>query len=252
MHILTKKGFTLAEVLITLAIIGVVAVLTIPTLISNTQKSQYVSGLKKELSVVQQAIMQYIANQGGGDFSQTDVMALDGSSAYEASTVRQAAMEDLAKKYFNVTKICNVGDTSCNYQENYINGVADPFVWWQNNPGVNESLVLFSTDGASIAFYPDAESLCIGANECIDIGIDVNGLKPPNTYGRDMFFFSVDNKGTLYPQFGTKAHQYDSSNQYWRDETTRCGDPSTNSLSGTVYGSGCAARVIESGWQMDY
>jgi len=42
-----KKGFTLAEVLITLGIIGVVASLTIPTLMANYQKVQYVTGLKR-------------------------------------------------------------------------------------------------------------------------------------------------------------------------------------------------------------
>ena len=51
-----KKGFTLAEVLITLAIIGVVAALTIPSVILNTNQSEYKTALKKAVSVLNQAV----------------------------------------------------------------------------------------------------------------------------------------------------------------------------------------------------
>ncbi|RAI14912.1 MAG: hypothetical protein DKM22_05330, partial [Candidatus Melainabacteria bacterium] len=44
---LTKKGFTLVEVLLTLGIIGVVAAITIPNLVQNSQNRELVSGLKK-------------------------------------------------------------------------------------------------------------------------------------------------------------------------------------------------------------
>ena len=44
---MNNKGFTLAEVLITLGIIGVVAALTLPSLITNYQKKQIVAQLKK-------------------------------------------------------------------------------------------------------------------------------------------------------------------------------------------------------------
>ena len=47
-----KIAFTLAEVLITLGIIGVVAALTLPTLISNYKKQTYVTGLQKAYSVL--------------------------------------------------------------------------------------------------------------------------------------------------------------------------------------------------------
>lgn len=50
------KGFTLAEVLITLAIIGVVAALAIPSVISNSQQMEYKTGLRKAVSVLNSAI----------------------------------------------------------------------------------------------------------------------------------------------------------------------------------------------------
>lgn len=50
-----KKAFTLAEVLITLGIIGVVAAITIPTLIANTNNQKYRSQFKKTVSTLSQA-----------------------------------------------------------------------------------------------------------------------------------------------------------------------------------------------------
>ena len=58
---INKKGFTLAEVLITLAIIGVVAALAIPSVISNSQQQEFKTGLKKAISVLNSAISMNIA-----------------------------------------------------------------------------------------------------------------------------------------------------------------------------------------------
>ena len=63
------NGFTLAEVLITLAIIGVVAALSIPAVISNSQQQEFKTGLRKAVSVLNSAI--------------TMNMALDGESPYD-------------------------------------------------------------------------------------------------------------------------------------------------------------------------
>lgn len=52
-----KKGFTLAEVLITLGIIGVVAAMTTPALMTNYQKRSFVSKLQKAISTINQAYM---------------------------------------------------------------------------------------------------------------------------------------------------------------------------------------------------
>ena len=62
-----KIGFTLAEVLITLGIIGVVATLTMPALIANYKKTEYSTRLKKFNSTMQQAILMY--NNDNGEIS---------------------------------------------------------------------------------------------------------------------------------------------------------------------------------------
>ncbi len=66
---LKANGFTLAEVLITLAIIGVVAAIAIPSVISNSQQTEFKTGLRKAVSVLNQAI--------------TMNMALDGETPYD-------------------------------------------------------------------------------------------------------------------------------------------------------------------------
>ena len=63
------RGFTLAEVLITLAIIGVVAAIAIPSVISNIQQQEFKTGLRKAVSVLNSAI--------------TMNMAIDGESPYD-------------------------------------------------------------------------------------------------------------------------------------------------------------------------
>ena len=58
------EGFTLAEVLITLMIIGIVAALTIPSVIANYQQQEFKTGLKKAVSVLNEAIQMNIVHEG--------------------------------------------------------------------------------------------------------------------------------------------------------------------------------------------
>ena len=67
-----KKAFTLAEVLITLGIIGVVAAMTIPVLLVNTTSQKYRSKLKKTISTLSQAARMSDA-QYGFDYSGINV-----------------------------------------------------------------------------------------------------------------------------------------------------------------------------------
>ncbi len=77
-----KEGFTLAEVLITLAIIGVVAAIAIPSVISNSQQQEFKTGLRKAVSVLNSAI--------------TMNMALDGESPYDNANTFGYLMKHMA------------------------------------------------------------------------------------------------------------------------------------------------------------
>jgi prepilin-type N-terminal cleavage/methylation domain-containing protein len=74
----SRKGFTLAEVLITLSIIGVVAALTIPSLISSTTSSQYQTAFKKSVSTLNQALTFVRANGGTLESGVTSSAVLTG------------------------------------------------------------------------------------------------------------------------------------------------------------------------------
>ena len=69
------KGFTLAEVLITLMIIGIVAALTIPSVISNYQQQEFKTGLRKAVSVLNEAIQTNIAQDGETPYDNEDLFS---------------------------------------------------------------------------------------------------------------------------------------------------------------------------------
>ncbi len=77
-----RQGFTLAEVLITLAIIGVVAAISIPSVISNSQQQEFKTGLRKAVSVLNSAI--------------TMNMALDGETPYDNANLYGFLMKHMA------------------------------------------------------------------------------------------------------------------------------------------------------------
>ena len=102
-----KSAFTLAEVLITLGIIGVVAAMTMPTLINSTQGAQYKTAYKKALSVMSQAVVMNIALEDY-DLSQT----VKGTNAVKGGTSAGGtqSMYDLFKNRMNVVKVAGTGD----------------------------------------------------------------------------------------------------------------------------------------------
>jgi prepilin-type N-terminal cleavage/methylation domain-containing protein len=76
-----KSGFTLAEVLIVLGIIGVVAALTIPTLMNQTRMSEYQTGLKKVVAELNQAVMMNVATDNS-DFADLDSTGTGDNTLY--------------------------------------------------------------------------------------------------------------------------------------------------------------------------
>ena len=113
---MTKRfGFTLAEVLITLGIIGVVAAMTIPTLIVNTNSAQFKTAYKKAISVLNQGILMNMALSDGTneDFStigdDKDTQTHTGTRLSEI--LKSRLQGDLDDAYFtNNTNGFTVGD----------------------------------------------------------------------------------------------------------------------------------------------
>ena len=134
--LIMKKAFTLAEVLITLAIIGVVAAISIPSVISNSQQQEFRTGLRKAVSVLNSAI--------------TMNMAIDGESPYDNADLMRYLMKHMSiikstsqLPYASVT-LKNNGSYSIN-PDNGAFYTTDGIRFEFNNPGAdiyNESVIL--------------------------------------------------------------------------------------------------------------
>lgn len=182
------KGFTLAEVLITLSIIGVVASMTIPTLMQNIQDNEFKNKMRKEYSVLSEAY-QLLAQENGGQF----VYALSGcsDSGYKC-------FKDVFKQKLSYIKECDVNSGAnlgvcypAQANVKYLNGTpaGDTFI------GNTYTASLVLKDGAALAMFLDSASCAASGagftNKCGWIAVDVNGLKEPNTWGRDIYVFFV-------------------------------------------------------------
>lgn len=187
------SGFTLSEVLLVLSVIGVVAALTIPTLINNISKDQYVSKLKKNYSVFSQAFNMLLADNGG-----------DISPVFTNADTGANAMNAFASK-LNVIKNCASG-TGCWYDtsQKFLNGS-------QNSAAFDSSIAsnygkVILADGTELVLN-DFAGVCISDNGdgpldskvCGTVALDVNGNSPPNTRGRDFFIFWITTTG-VYPK----------------------------------------------------
>lgn len=227
-----KKAFTLAEVLITLSIIGIVAALTIPTLMSKYQKTQYVTQLKKDYSMWNQALIQ-MANDAG----------CPGDISCIFDTTDETTIGNKLAEAFKVAKNCRKTDTGC--FPDVVAQTVDYKAGWSGPGWDTTSTYRFTTaDGMAIRFYSVHKDCNYGIDQlkkvCIDqMAIDVNGLKGPNSIGRDIFKFTIvnDNGPAFYPAGGPKFN-------YWS---------SSGGCAGSGYqGGGCAGRIIDDGWDMKY
>ena len=100
-------GFTLAEVLITLGIIGVVAAMTMPTLINSTQGAQYKTAFKKSLTVLSQAVVMNIALN---DYDLSQVGAGEKYDDESEEGMGAQTLYDLFHNRLNIVREANTAD----------------------------------------------------------------------------------------------------------------------------------------------
>lgn len=260
-----KIGFTIAEVLITLTIIGIVASLTIPTLINDYQKKQYVIALKKTYSQWNQALQQIAVDNGCvGDLACTKL--------FSTGKTTQTLGDEIVK-YFKIAKNCKTRqttnqddcwakDTLSNYDGSYGATSHTNYNSYDNYKflTLDNVSVSLSNSFAQIPALSDCKSGSNGRHitghmdqACAFISFDINGPKKPNIEGRDTFSFWITNgKGPLlYPVNG-----YDT-NQYWKEGSPPLpwepeGESTPYCSEQDKMGSRCTARIIEEGWEMNY
>ena len=184
-------GFTLAEVLITLAIIGVVAALSIPAVISNSQQQEYKTGLRKAVSVLNSAI--------------TMNMALDGESPYDNANTFGYLMKHMStlksttlrsKEFYTINNGGNTYENAAFYTTDGMRyelrnggGGSIPGMELYENPSISLCTTgLLTGEGAYLSSANCGGCGSYGLNSNSDnttkppclLVVDVNGDKKPN------------------------------------------------------------------------
>jgi len=243
-----KVAFTLAEVLITLGIIGVVSALTIPNLVTNYQEKVRVNQLIASYSVLTQAFDSMINDNGEVQYWGSDNLS------------RIAKFEELLPKYIQFIKKCSYREKGCIGEKYTRPGTSEVVPSAGPKPGYNSYLL---KNGSAIKINYDAVSPCVqnlalgnkgggdghpGINygsyntTCFTFMIDINGPGKPNKVGIDSFKFFVYQDG-IGPAGGAKE-------TIWTD--TFYNQCLGNDLTSTSIAEGlCTAWVIQNK-NMDY
>lgn len=221
-----KKGFTLSETLVTLSILGIVAVIIAPNLVKNYQETITVQKVKKMYETLDSAHRIAITEK---KISHRETFA-------NTNTGRQKVV-NIIKPYIKIEQDCgnntnnkrNCGMNIANYH--YLNSkTTDASI---PNSGNFYAFRLKNKEFLSFRVYGDSH---------FAFYYDVNGSKGPNEYGKDLFRFNrgILSNGISIITPGVGTNMEDSFNN-------SCKDFNTNSKSGL----GCASWVVYRG-NMNY
>ena len=182
-----KCAFTLAEVLITLGIIGVVAALTMPALVAQHRKKALQTALLKTYSELQQVNLKLLA---------------DGVSLYEISSVPERA-QVIMKQFQGGTAIDGndswEGSTTRLYElykKRGLYGHANNKP--SSNPTCDNGGIWTDNIGRLWLFNDSDKQICV----------DINGIKGPNRYGYDYFVFYSDENNKIIPHYQYRDKEF--------------------------------------------
>ncbi len=222
-----KAAFTLAEVLITLGIIGIVAAMTLPALVTNNRNKQLEAALKKDYSVISQAFDMYNAKVG---------------ERITPSTISGGTLKTKILPYFKIARDCGKGSETTAAQlektciPNYINtgSTEKNSTTYKNFTGKNYMSLGKFDDGQFV--LADGALVLLENNTPgqLFISVDVNGYgKLPNRLGQDLFMFEIDEKGALRPMGSAGTYYYDEADEY-------CSKTSSDPMNGA----GCTYKAL--------
>lgn len=185
-----NKAFTMAEVLITLGVIGIVAAMTLPTLINKYQETQFKSAYKKAYSEFSQVLQSSIINH---EFNRT--------TTFE----KTATLEELnlMKKNFKILKDCgnkNIdrcwkkGDSVCG-GSCQSGDSSDGIDLNDGAPREGYANCFVDISGRSWCSYSDSENIYL---------VDTNGFSNPNQFGKDRWLFTFADSANKRVNEGTK------------------------------------------------
>ena len=225
-----KKGFTLSEVLITLGIVGIIAALTIPTILKNYRNKVYASQLKRVYSQISEAAQAIRNDEQTDNFYTTSAGVPQDSKANDCKTGPCYFLNH----YFNLAnQDCETGDHKC---------LGDTYKTLQGN-------AMDTPFGSYCAQTVNGTTICMIHNSDLAVSsiiVDVNGPSEPNMGGRDVFSMDIKTDGSL-SDYGSGSNIPGSAGF----AADKCG---TAGASNNAYdkSGGCLTKILEAGWQMDY
>ena len=193
LHSLPKKraAFTLAEVLITLGIIGVVAAMTIPSMIVKHQKQVTAKRLEQTYSILYQAV-----NHAQADYGDISSWGMVGSTSMDQDNPTQ--VQDLITSFADKYLVPYLKLTSSPLYSNNI--ARQGYVYPKTKDGRS-----YNFNNAYILELPNSSTLFVSYNRSSSqniyslpiIFVDINGKQGPNIVGRDFFMFTFDGADTM-------------------------------------------------------
>lgn len=220
------KGFTLAEVLITLGIIGVVAAVTLPSLQVNVNKQALSTQMTKTYSQLSEGLRMYITNNGLDEFDY---------SHFDASK--------FARDYLQVQYVCNsTNDTNC---------FADRYTYIDSNSSSTTKASLMSAFEASnqndtAVILRDGMVVHISHNGKM-LAFDVNNKKGPNKVGYDYHVAYINEDGSIGPSISEAFKDPTKRDSQIKSELESC-----KKNGGDYGGMGCFAHLLRNNFKFDY
>ena len=244
-----KKAFTLAEVLVTLGILGAVAAMTLPALMSSTEKNTWVNQMKSGRSILTNGFAQMMAMEGANNLTDTNLWSNVITSTVNA---KNDNVKNELGKYFTIDRMENTSlPTNVKVYDIYNaqSNLLDNTMRIKLPNAMTLNMVLY-TSNANKKSVADCETIrTAGGNMCnyvANIYLDVNGDKKPNVIGKDIYNFYLGQDGRLFPYGGDDVYEYDHTITKWK---TKC--------DGKDIKAGCdsralTARVIDEGYSIKY
>lgn len=234
------NSFTLAEVLVTLGIIGVVAALTMPTLIHNYRKSVVENKLKSEYSLIFNAIRMAEAKNGTSDNWET----CDTQYGYSYECTKSFFDSYLAPE-LKFIKVCELSNREeCWTAPNSLSGKKG----WLSTDSFDTTLTAILSNGSSLFLWAGSQN---ADSAHLQIWFDIDGpTKGKNTIGVDVFgaifFFKNSNgkKAGLY-MYGNSVLT-NNENIFKNDIEYGCSISSNTMYSGMY----CGALIQRNGWKI--
>lgn len=222
------KAFTMAEVLITLGIIGIVAAMTFPGVIEGYQKVQTVNKLKKVYSVIQQAIQRAEVDHEHAEF-------------WDFTLPKEKFTEIYIKPYYQILTDYD----KANFPKDYHTYCRDERICDSYGQFQRSSRIVL-IDGTLLGFNNATTIINNNRMSIITIIADINGFQKPNQYGKDIFLFEVEPEKGLMPYgLGITAGLDNSEETHTRNYLLK-GENRSCQKDG-IY---CAAIIMMDNWEI--